>query len=176
MWRIVIVAAVLVLAAGSAFVATAGGGHGRWDLAGTEYGATGAGEWVCTFVPLDNALEHYSYTCDGIWDPTGGAFPVTKGTIWQGQCDRTGPNSFKCSQLAYGGSATYKIVLKYVTYETRERLRDGTLLYKLDSCFFGFWQDPFGDELPAYGCRYNIPQVTDFKRLPVRDAPVIPSP
>ena len=97
-------------------------------------------------IPLDNQLSRYYYRCEGVWDPTlGGYFPITEATNWTGQCDRTGSNSFKCIQIAYGSDANHHLLLIYTSYETRERLPDGTMLFTLDSCAWGAWQDPFGD-------------------------------
>ena len=101
----------------------------------------------------------------------GGFFPVVEATDWVGQCDRTGHNSFKCNQIAYGIDANHKVIVIYMAYETRERMPDGTLQGTLDSCAFGFWQDPFGDEFPVYGCNYNIP-VYPQEQMTVRDTPV----
>lgn len=172
MRRMAIVSVVLALAVGGAFVAAAGEGSGKWDIAGTEIYTTGLGRWICNYVPLDNQLQHYSYTCDGIWDPTVGYFPiVTQGTYFNGECDRTGPNSFLCNQIGYGGTAAYNVFVIYVTYETRERLPDGTTVSTLGACSYAAWQDPFGDEYPAYGCLYDIPIVSQGKPMQVRTAP-----
>jgi len=164
-----IVMVVLALAAAGGFV-LADEGSGRWDLSGSEIYDTAMGHWICDLVPLDNELHSYSYTCDGIWDPSVGYFPsVTQGTSFHGECDRTGPNSFKCSQIAYGGTASFGVYAIYVTYETRERMPDGTVELVLDACTFAPWQDPFVD-FPLMGCLYGIP-VSDSKKFIVRDVP-----
>lgn len=176
MRRIAIVWAMVALAASGLFVFAGGGGHGRWDIAGTTTATTVNGKWVCSHIPLDNQLSRYDYDCEGIWDPSLGLqFPpfstVAHATDYAGLCERTGPNSFKCSQIAYAADADYQVVLIYVTYETRMRLPDGTIEAKFDSCAFGGWQDPFGGEFPMFGCQYGTPIIIEQLNMPIGDAP-----
>ena len=166
--RIVMVLAALVAAGG--FV-LADEGDGRWDLSGTEILDTALGHWICTYVPLNNDLSSYSYTCNGIWDASLGYFPaVTQGTPYIGECDRTGPNSFMCSQIAYGGTADFEVYAIYVSYESRERMPDGTIVTVMDGCTYAPWQDPFV-EYPLMGCIYGIPILGGAKQMVVREAP-----
>jgi hypothetical protein len=169
--RIVIVVVALVAAGG--FV-LAGEASGRWDLSGTQTNVTAYGKWICSFVPRNVELSSYYYNCEGIWDPTGGGyfFWVTQATDFTGQCDRTGPNSFKCSQIAYGANDLFEVQLIYVTYENRERLPDGTMMFKIDFCVYGPGQDPFGEDYPAIGCWYGTSGPAAPNQLVVRDAPV----
>jgi len=162
-----IVMVVLALAAAGGFV-LADDGNGRWDLSGTVVGSTPFGRWIASFVPADNELSHYYYIADGIWAPPFGA---TRQTDFSGQCERTGPNSFKCTTLAYGANDAYQVVVTYAAYETLERLPDKTVLRKMDVCAYGPDQDPLGEEYPAYGCYPGTPGISMWKMLVVRDMP-----
>jgi hypothetical protein len=157
---------VALVAAGGFGLASEG--NGRWDLSGTVVGSTPYGRWIASFVPEDNELNHYYYIADGIWAPPFGA---TRATDFSGQCDRTGPTSFKCTTMAYGANDAYQIVAIYVAYETLERLPDRTVMRKMDVCVYGPDQDPLGEEYPAFGCYSGSPEISNWKMLVVRDAP-----
>lgn len=176
MRRIAIVWAMVAFAASGVIAVAGEGGLGRWDIAGTTTATTVFGKWICSNIPLDNQLSLYDYDCEGIWDPTLGLpFPpfntVVHATDYAGLCERTGPNDFKCTQIAYAADAAYQVVLIYVTYETRERFPDGTVEIKMDSCAFAGSQDPFGEEFPMFGCRYGMPVVIEQLYIPIGDTP-----
>lgn len=175
--RIVMVVLALVSAGGFVLADdgfATGEAHGRWDLSGTIIGSTAYGTWIASYVPLDNSLKSYYCSYDGIWDPTAGGyfFWVTQSTDYAGQCDRTGQNSFKCTSLAYGADALFKVQLIYVTYENLERLPDKTVMRTMDVCVYGSDQDPFGEEYPDYGCWPGTPGVSNWRTLVVRDMPL----
>lgn len=153
-----------------------------WNVgsADSELNCTGEGSWIINdssgFVwltlnlPLDNTKKRVGMSMTPVtFDPTlGGAFAdVTTLTPMKGIVEQVGANLYDYQWIAYGLTADHDIF-----YIVRSR---GTLSFvdcdTVDSegslGFYGYWQDPFGEEAPAFGC---IPNTSTAVRTPLTPA------
>ena len=86
-------------------------------------------------------------------------------TAYTGNAIRTGNHQWDFTLLSYIQVADGSVVASAVLYGRMWLVDDGRMRYLGKAAVFGFWQDPFGDDLPAYGC-YG-PNEGYFARMPI---------
>ncbi len=149
-----VVLAVIVLVAG-------------WNITDAEgsFNCTGEGVWTATdsngntwqmlTMPLDNTKKNLGWSLTPVdFDPSlGGAFPtVTTLTPGKGAIQEVSSNLYDYQWVAYGISADREIVYILRSRGTLGFLDCDTVEGSGSLAFYGSWQDPFGEEAPAFGC------------------------
>lgn len=132
--------------------------------AGTWLGVGETGSLNLTTVAPAQLGEFSSVNETVAFDPSfGGALPAVDATLGRGTLRRTGRRSFDVGGLRYGWDADLAVVWIERSESVFEMERgcdagtsDGLFHY------YGAWQDPFGDEPPAFG---TFPGHLEFVRL-----------
>ncbi len=164
-----VVFAVIVLLGGRNITGAESGlsckGEGAWTATDPS-GYT----WKLLITPLDKTMEKMGVSVTPVnFDPTlGGAFPdVVTLTPLNGVIELADDNLIDYQWVGYGLGADREIIYSLRSRGTLEFLDCETVEGSGSLGFYGSWQDPFGEEAPAFGC---FPSVS----LAVRDPMVEP--
>jgi len=131
------------------------------SIAGVWTGERPDGKFVEVFTPLDPSEHWLSMTLEGIDMDASffGMFPGAKFTVGHGELKRLGANRFAYSVLAWAVTdevdpTTGRLVIAYsmvISGELTVGDECSTVTPEGVVGIYGGWQDPFGEEAPAYG-------------------------